>query len=943
MDDHYASRQRRWFETIAHYNPNDEFSSIFYELAPDGWRISKEAIWFVALPPDARLADQGWKIHVSAPTRDAQRVLRKALPVLFEKGVHFKFAADIWLTGEINSKLWPREASGKFLTVYPNTERDFLDIGDALSCRLDDIVGPYILSDRRWPGSKSVYYRYGSFTNRTVLRADGLKKYIISNAEETAVEDVRTPYWQPPDWVIDPHQKIDTESESQGKENSHRLKNGRYTVKSAITFSNRGGVYNAYDEMLRREVVLKEARPFVEIGRTQADSMAVIENEFNLLRELEGTGYFVRVLDLFHEWEHLYLVEERLTGETLGRFVIGHNPLYSGSVTSTSVHDYLELMLPIWLKIARAVSYAHQRCIIIGDLSVNNVIITNQGDVKIIDLESAALTDSTSIGLFTPGFVKPSVWESGIADESNDVYAIGGIIFGSLFLANNFISYYPDALDRFLDELAVDMGIPNSLITFVRLLMSEDNVSADAVVERLGEIALEVGSRRGIMPRLAHSGDVRMVGRTKADLQKATQSTLVGIVDYLNKTADLSRHDRLFPSDMLVFSTNPISVAYGASGIVYTIKTITGEVNSEFVDWILKASRASNECPPGLYLGKAGVAWVLDEIGYTELAIKLINEIRTDQLLWETPDVLYGAAGYGLLCARMWQKYRIQGCLDDAVNIGDWLSGCVVNGDLDVRWVTSEGMTRLGYANGGSGISLFLLYLSLMSGDETYAQLGRSALDFEVKQADWLNGRFIGFPSEIGGESSPYWIAGTAGVVTALLRYYAVYKDERVLENIRSFERDLMHKYAKFPQLFMGLAGLGNCLLDLWQFMGEEGYLTHAWQTAEGVLLHRIIRPEGVTFPGTRALRESGDFATGASGVGLFLHRLLEAERMVRDRGSIRNFNFTVDELLPGLQRSSSALIMWEPTLEAVTGRSGGDQGCRKPLYAEKREVRMAQ
>ena len=42
------------------------------------------------------------------------------------------------------------------------------------------------------------------------------------------------------------------------------------------------------------------------------------------------------------------------------------------------------------------------------------------------------------------------------------------------------------------------------------------------------------------------------------------------------------------------------------------------------------------------------------------------------------------------------------------------------------------------------------------------------------------------------------------------------------------------------PQLFHGLAGLGNALLDIHELDGDERYLAEAWQVAEGVLLFSV-------------------------------------------------------------------------------------------------------
>lgn len=139
-----------------------------------------------------------------------------------------------------------------------------------------------------------------------------------------------------------------------------------------------------------------------------------------------------------------------------------------------------------------------------------------------------------------------------------------------------------------------------------------------------------------------------------------------------------------------------------------------------------------------------------------------------------------------------------------------------------------------------------------------------------------------------------YWDVGSAGVGTALVRYWLADRDSTDIKWLAHLTADAGRKYTAFPQLFRGLAGLGNFLLDVWQLTGEQEHLLAAWQTAEGILLFGIEREEGLAFPGDQARRESADFATGAAGIGLFLHRLLKAES-----GHAPNFNFVVDEFLP--------------------------------------------
>lgn len=139
-----------------------------------------------------------------------------------------------------------------------------------------------------------------------------------------------------------------------------------------------------------------------------------------------------------------------------------------------------------------------------------------------------------------------------------------------------------------------------------------------------------------------------------------------------------------------------------------------------------------------------------------------------------------------------------------------------------------------------------------------------------------------------------YWDAGSAGVLTTLVRYLAVSEDPELEAWVALLQPDVARKYVVFPQLFHGLAGLGNSLLDLWEYRRRVSALDDAWRVAEGVLLFGIERSEGVAFPGEQAIRESGDFATGSAGVGLFLHRLLQADKGIRQS----SFNFAVDELI---------------------------------------------
>jgi len=376
--DMYAQYHPRWFESPTQYTPTDDYLAVYRKFIPDAWRLRRSGVWFYAEPSDPsaqNLPDQGWKLHISVSTRDSVEALRQALPVLEDELAPFKFLVDPLVTASANGKLFPRGSSGKFITVYPASLAQFHRLGSRLAARLGSLRGPYILSDRRWPGSRCVYYRYGAFRKRSVLRVDGMRNLVMRNPRGELVPDRRNAFWSPPDWVTDP---FDSEASQDGAQ-GHVLCDGRFSILGALHFSNRGGVYSARDNETGRQVVLKEARPYVEIGRSGIDAMAALEKEYRLLECLADTGYFAQPVAFFTDWEHAFLAEEYVEGEHLGVFTIRRNPLYSaGNLSGETLGAYWQTMRDLWLQIARAIDAAHTRKVVLGDLSFTNILVSDE-------------------------------------------------------------------------------------------------------------------------------------------------------------------------------------------------------------------------------------------------------------------------------------------------------------------------------------------------------------------------------------------------------------------------------------------------------------------------------------------------------------------------------------------------------------------------------------
>lgn len=898
--DAYAQHHPRWFESPRYYEPSTELLDVFHEGAGPGWTVERQGLWYVAEPPGQELGEQGWKIHVSVRSEDSERCLRRSTRIFREAGTAFKFLVDRRTVSAANGKLWARSSGGKFIAAYPKSDDEFIELGNALAAELFELAGPYILTDRRWPNSQCVFYRYGGFRALPILQVDGSRQMGVRDPDGVLIPDDRNPFWSPPDWVSDP---IVTSGLPRTGDEPPALGGGRFAVTSALRFSNRGGVYKGVDLDTGKAVVIKESRPLIVIGRHGVDAVAALEKEHRILSALAGTGLFAAPVAFFQEGGHAFLVEEFLSGGHLGNFTILHNPLYRGDITVAKIEKYLSEVRQIWIELARAIAAAHAHDIVLGDLSLTNVMVSESLGVTVVDLECAVEEGvDPQIGLHTPGMAAPHARDSGTADRANDCYALGAMIFGSIMLANGISDLHPPARKRFLDELMVDLALPDQLLELIDELMAPpgaEPVRAADIITSIRRIPASLGNSVTAVPRLA-STERHLSGTDGVELRRRVTDTRDGVIEYLMRTADTERRDRLFPADLTVFETNPLSVAHGAAGVLFALQRLTGEVPRSLDRWFTTRQTDGSTIPPGLYVGQSGIAWVLHELGSTERAVSLLREVRAHPLLWRSPNVMWGAAGYGMACLRFWSAGLGEEFLEDAVRVGAHLARASKHDDRGVFWPDADGGVPLGYAYGGSGISLFLLYLGRATDDRQTCRMARQALDFELGNAVFEHGKLLGFPELALDEPDPagvvarcYWDAGTAGVATCLARHLRVAPDEQLRSWLEPLAFDLSHKYAVFPQLFHGLAGLGNALLDVWEVSHDDRHLDSVWRLAEGVLLFRLERPEGIGFPGEQCLRESADFATGAAGIGLFLHRLLATEG-----GPQANFNFLVDDVL---------------------------------------------
>ncbi|UQN09432.1 class III lanthionine synthetase LanKC [Deinococcus sp. QL22] len=851
-----------FYEPLERYRPRNHFLSVAETFVPVTSQLIQEAFWTHVKPLGARSLMQGWKIHVSATQDNATTILEKAGRICVKAGVPFKFASDRQILSMLLSKGCARGSSGKFMTIYPRSVESCQELLDALYEELKDQEGPYILSDRRYKDSKVVYYRYGGILPFTRVDASGGRASFLLSPTLEEVPDERTPYFQLPEWISDPFQAPEEDTDLV-------LGGGRFEITSVLNHSNTGGVYLALDHATGQQVVVKEARPHINVSVSGADAVDKLRKEHRLLTSLSGTGIAPEPVAFFVEWEHAFLVQERIEGHTLHGFAAQRSKAIRVRYTVPEVQAWFRQVRSLAVSTIRLVARLHDRGIAFGDLSANNIMVTNpeaaHPELRLIDFEGACeIGVDGAINMFTPGYAPAARLERRETHLTDDHYALGALMLGLIMPITIINGVKPDAYEVFGRSLERDFDLPPAYMDAVlALTQTESTVELHALADAL-EALPDSGSQLAILTPTAAVDPER--------LQAAAQ----GALKYALAVADFGRDDRLFPAGPQ--HNNPLSLDHGALGVALALQTVTGHVPSEVMDWIARQPLQTGRLSSGYLGGLGGVASALHRLGQSSLATRALQAALRHPLLFETPGLATGASGAGLAALELHRTSGEDQLLQQARRIGAVLTQTAQVEDGRATWPTL-GPVQVGLAGGGSGMALFLLTLFVATQDEQYLQLGRQALAADIAQGRRVDGEeALGFP-ERAGEGNilyPYLMTGSAGVGSVLLRFHHVAPeagDEAVLEGIHAA---VAHKYTLFPGLHSGLAGLGMYALDAYQFLQDPRYLQDAHRAAEGTLLFGVQKPQGLAFPGDHLHRISTDLGTGGAGIAVFLHRLAQ-------------------------------------------------------------------
>jgi eukaryotic-like serine/threonine-protein kinase len=207
---------------------------------------------------------------------------------------------------------------------------------------------------------------------------------------------------------------------------------GRYEIRSKLGAGGMGEVYRARDTELGRDVAVKV---LPVIFSSDASRLHRFQQEACSASALNHPNILV-VHDIGTHDGSPYIVSELLEGETLRHRIAG-TPLGQRRAVEYA------------LQIVNGLAAAHEKGIIHRDLKPDNIFITNDGRVKILDFGLAKLTQvdgdqpqteiptrrvdtDPGVVMGTVGYMSPEQLKGRAVDQRSDIFSFGAVLYEML-------------------------------------------------------------------------------------------------------------------------------------------------------------------------------------------------------------------------------------------------------------------------------------------------------------------------------------------------------------------------------------------------------------------------------------------------------------------------------------------------------------------------------
>ncbi|WP_162795327.1 serine/threonine-protein kinase, partial [Nonomuraea lactucae] len=198
---------------------------------------------------------------------------------------------------------------------------------------------------------------------------------------------------------------------------------GRYRLLRTIGQGGMGTVWQAHDEVLGRDVAVKEVHPPPDLTGAERDVFSG-----RTFREARAAGRVAHpgvaaVYDVLEEHGHPWIVMQLVRSRTLGELVRENGPMPPARAAA------------VGLQVLEALRAAHAAGVLHRDVKPDNVLLTDDGRAVLTDFgiatteDEAAPVTRTGILLGTPAFIAPERAAGGQASPASDLWSLGVTLY----------------------------------------------------------------------------------------------------------------------------------------------------------------------------------------------------------------------------------------------------------------------------------------------------------------------------------------------------------------------------------------------------------------------------------------------------------------------------------------------------------------------------------
>jgi serine/threonine-protein kinase len=231
---------------------------------------------------------------------------------------------------------------------------------------------------------------------------------------------------------------------------------GKYEITGELGTGGMGVVYKGWDPAISREVAIKglnkkavpEAERSTVLGRFRREAQAVGRLVHPRI---------VQIYDFIEDDEAAYIIMELVHGKTLAQHL--------ESKDTFSLRDILQIIV----QTLDGIGYAHAQGVVHRDMKTANLMINNDGRIKINDFGIARVDSSTltRVGdlVGTPSFMSPEQFRGEEIDQTTDLYSIGVIAYELLAGRRPFVGSLAEIMHQVMTVTPIKPSMFNPKLT----------------------------------------------------------------------------------------------------------------------------------------------------------------------------------------------------------------------------------------------------------------------------------------------------------------------------------------------------------------------------------------------------------------------------------------------------------------------------------------------